>query len=464
MSIQDPASSTLPLPDELDHEELRNAARTPAVNDRDIDISFFSHKTRKSTQLIGNKADDKGISAKRDWLSFDLNQPIYVTSIAVYAQGYEENHEMEFNLIDAITGQKYEDKRPFGGEFFLFEPKRFIRGFGLYPERPWFKSAQIKRIEVRGIEQRDFADVIAVLSDVNQVRENVEIALNLHLERAKAASAQLEANRTTITHQENEIEEKSTELGDLNRALSERSTILDDLNKNIAIGASVEKERNERVQAITNNIESLNEQRRKLVSDIANSESTLRDLTNNIHLFPTEIAGYVKQGTSNIKMYSWLSVIPIAIIAFVTFRLFVNSEKLLNFYLVNNSVNIYEFLVSRGPYVAISSAIVGACFTFARILIAEIININRRRQELFKISIIATDISYASQDGLNLDDEQRYELRTQTKMEMLKEHLRINMGSEYSYSPGSNYLQKIRSVVHKENPAKPENTDDSKDS
>ncbi len=463
MATQNSETTDIPLPDQLDFQELHNAAQTPTVRDRDIDVSFFSHKSRKSTQLIGNKSDENSIIARRDWLSFDFNQPIYVTSIVVYAVGYEDYHEIEISMMDALTGQIYEDKRTFGGESFLFEPKRFIRGFGLNPDRPFFKSARVNRIEVRGIEQRDFSDLVSILNDINQVRDKIETSLNLHFERAKAAKLEMESNRTKIAEQDVEIEDKNSQIEQIEDYLTKNTIQLDDLNKKIAIAESVEKESNERIQLISNNINSLNERRKEISLSISKNESLLRDLKNNINLFPTEIAGYVKQGTNNIRIYFWLSFLPLLLIGFVTVRLFYNSEKLLDFYSSGNSGNIFEFLVSRSPYVVVSATIIGACATLCRGLIAEIININRRRQELFKISIIASDISYASQDNLDLDDSQRYEFRTQTKMEMLKEHLRMNIGRDFSYSPGREYIRKIGAIDRQPKLAAPEDSDSKKD-
>jgi hypothetical protein len=199
----------------------------------------------------------------------------------------------------------------------------------------------------------------------------------------------------------------------------------------------------------------LNADRREINSDISGRQIELRELKNNINLFPTEIAGYVKQGTNNIRLYAGICTVPLIIIGLVTNRLFSNSERLLNFFLENNKIGIVEFLISRTPYVIISASVLFVCYSILYRLISEIININRRRQDLYKISIIATDISYASQDGMQLSDDERYELRTQTKIEMLKEHLRHHMSESYSYSPKKNYANRLLAILLKR-----ERTDD----
>jgi hypothetical protein len=108
--------------------------------------------------------------------------------------------------------------------------------------------------------------------------------------------------------------------------------------------------------------------------------------------------------------------------------------------------DIVKFMLSRSPYVIVSAAVLGICYSILRGLVSEIININRKRQELFKISIIARDVSYASQHGLDLDPDQAYDLKTQTKMELLKEHLKVNIGDEFTYSPKKAFLDRLKAV------------------
>ena len=150
------------------------------------------------------------------------------------------------------------------------------------------------------------------------------------------------------------------------------------------------------------------------------------------------------QGTNNIRLYSWLSLIPVGLIALVTYRLFSNAERLLNFQITGNFSDVIEFMLSRSPYVIVSAAILGICYSLLKILFAEIVNINRRRQELFKVSIIARDVSNASQHGLDLEPEQAYDLQTQTKMELLKEHLKMNLGDDFAYSPRKSLLDGMK--------------------
>lgn len=131
------------------------------------------------------------------------------------------------------------------------------------------------------------------------------------------------------------------------------------------------------------------------------------------------------------------------------YRLFGNSELLLEFFLSDKHPPIGEYLLSRLPYVIVNAAILAVSYTLLRRMFAEIIAINRRKQDLHKVSIIATDVSFASLQGLPIDEETTYHLRTQTKMELLKEHLRQHMSDDYSYGKHDSGISRMLEAARK---------------
>jgi len=124
------------LPDQVDMSKIDAALAAQLPQEREIDANFFSHKHRRSTQLIANQ-DGEPIKARREWLEYDLTEAVYVTSIKVAASGYEDYHEMELSFIDSLTGSRATTRAKFDGAGFTFQPKTFIRGFGLRPDLSW---------------------------------------------------------------------------------------------------------------------------------------------------------------------------------------------------------------------------------------------------------------------------------------------------------------------------------------
>lgn len=97
----------------------------------------------------------------------------------------------------------------------------------------------------------------------------------------------------------------------------------------------------------------------------------------------------------------------------------------------NPKIDIQTLLLSRIPYVTIASGIIYACYEIAKVFISEMIKINRQRLNLTKISIIAKDVSSAAETGLNnLDEDKIYKLRTEQKMELLRNHLTYYLGKD----------------------------------
>lgn len=456
MSIDDTVK--LNPPSEPDTGPLAAAFAKELQRPKNIDISFFSHRTRKSTSLIGNQVEENYIRARRDWLDFDFKDVIYVTSIRVYASGYENYHEMEFSYTPYLDDKDLKYVSKFSSDHFAFEPKDFMKGFGLRPSDPMFKNAKITRILVSGVEKGYIAEIARYVDNAEKEKTKIEDGLSLYFTRAKETYEEIAVNESKIEELNSEIDQREEEAAELNGKIEGAKQQHEKIQKDIEIASSVYKDQSSRSDALRQTIEKTVEERREVTAQVSKLEAQLQELKANINLFPTELSGYVSQGALNIKLYASLCVVPLGIILAVTYRLFYNAENLLDAIHNLGNLSIFEFLISRIPYVAVSAAVLGVCYSLLRSLVSEIVAINRRRQELFKISIIATDVSYASQDGMQLSDEQRYDLRTQTKMELLKEHLKHSVGEDYTYVPGKIFMEKLSRLPKPEEPVSEDDT------
>ena len=101
---------------------------------------------------------------------------------------------------------------------------------------------------------------------------------------------------------------------------------------------------------------------------------------------------------------------------------------------INESASICSILIKRMPYVIIATRIITASYKLARVFVAEIMRINQQRLNLSKISIIATDASNTSQGRLtDLSDCELCELWTDLKMQLLRDHLKEYLSSDFRY-------------------------------
>ena len=423
-----------------DAEEAAEALEMPDASD--LTVEFFNNRTRKRVKLVANTDPDVSLRAKSGWIGYEFTDILYIVSITIEAEGYGSHNEVRLSYTPAFTGDAQERVAKFLNGKFSFSVNAFIAGFGINPDSR-LGGAYLTSIRVSGTEPKDFNRVIQQASAVEKAREDVRLECERYIEAADEAA---ERNRTlrdtnatlgsTIAERTNEVESLKGDVSNLEKQVTEAEARIEVLRE-------TERSRRGVLDSVVESIDQRTGERKQLADEIAERKRELRDLEENINLFPSEIAGYVKQGTSNAKIYAWLCVIPFGVIVFITVRLFLNADDITNFYDTETDRDIVEFLISRAPYVLISGGVLLICYTILSRLIAEIVNINRRKQELFKIGIIATDISFASETGLDLSDQQRYDLRTYTKMELLKEHLRQHMGKEYSYRPRSSLLDRL---------------------
>lgn len=443
-------SSTLPPPVAPDTSNLDAAFNAATPNEQEIDISFFSFRTRKSTLLVGNKSPDNYVRARRNWLDYDFRDVMYVTSICIYATGYENYHGMELSYVPYLNDSN--EKRVntnFSDDHFSFPVNDFIKGFGLRPNEPLFRSAQILRIEVFGVERQHVTEFIRFVDEIEKQKDAAKSELSAYFAEAKDAHEEFISREKALEKIGVTIDERSAELDNLEKSLADSQLHYKKAIEDIEVSAAVAKEQAVRADILQQSIDKLTDQRRVLTQSIVESERQLSDIKENINLFPTDLNGYVRQGTRNVRLYAALCSLPLIVILVVTLRLFSNSERLLDTISYLQGISILEYLLSRLPYVTVSLTVLGICYGVVRFMIGEIVDINRKRQELYKISIIAQDVSYASQDDLELSIEEKYNLRTQTKMELLKEHLRQNLGDEFSYSPRKAFLEHFRRLPKK---------------
>ena len=303
--------------------------------------------------------------------------------------------------------------------------------------------------------------MIKSFDNLSELQENAGQIYQSTLSRTEQAQQDYESINTSIVEaQTNSNDVKK----DLDSLLDEKTKLVDSvgvLQKELESLHRTQADRSNSIAQIEDQIEVKTLERKALNQDVSAAEAELSHLKSDIHLFPSEISGYVKQGARNIWLYLAICAVPFVVIVAVTNKLFTNSENLLKLFFDNPNVPIVDYLISRLPYAVVSLAILTVCYTIVHRLFAEIISINRRKQDLFKISIIATDVSFASQQGLLLSEEQSYNLRTETKMEMLKEHLRQHISEDYVYGSSGSILQKVMEAA-KSRLEKIEESDDHK--
>lgn len=98
---------------------------------------------------------------------------------------------------------------------------------------------------------------------------------------------------------------------------------------------------------------------------------------------------------------------------------------------VENDAQLWTIFWSRIPFVLAVSSVMFVAYEVSNIFIRKIMEINQQILDFAKIGIIAKDVSETSSINLDLTDEEKFELRTKLKMDMLKSHLSKDLGKKF---------------------------------
>jgi hypothetical protein len=385
-----------------------------------FDANFFSQRSRRSTKLIESDPNGAGTPARREWYSYDLKENLYISTVEIFSEGYSDYHETELSFIDTFSKSKIGELAKSREGKFTFNIGRFIDGFGFKPPSTFIGSPKLKSVRVSGLRHSELESLISSYEDLEILKGQVAAECDSHIAAANSAKEELNETAEAVAEKKQEEVRVDSELEALRQSLEQLSDSATATRKLIASQTDTIAEKQKTLVTLDEQIDKSTLERKNLAQATTAAESKLSQLQRDIYLFPSEIAGYVKQGAYNVWVYLALSAIPFFVICAVTYKLFSNSEALLQAFLLRNDIKILDYLISRIPYAIISIAILTVCYSLLYRLFAEIININRRKQDLFKVSIIATDVSVASQANLGLTEAESYFLRTQTKMELLR--------------------------------------------
>lgn len=398
-----------------------------------IDISFFDNETRKSTKLVDNDNEENKIKARSQWYEYDFKRILYIDNIVIFADGYDESDKIQLSVDPAFAGDKIRiEKSQIDGKF-SYSVKSFCGGFGFKPPYKLLASPTIESIELVGAEPAAFERVIKLVSDVDASKAKIRKECQSYIVSAEDALQKEREAKSRITGLEKEISDLSDQEVNLNARKDELESDVEELSSLLVKSNQQNKELLDRKEAITSEINNNRAENTALQEILIEKRLELRGLEDDVYLFPSDIVGFVRESSQTARLYFWLSFIPMSVIAFIAFELYFNSQSFLLDFKKETYSDILAYLISRIPYMIVSVAILTVSFKLLEFLFSEIIEINRRKQDLHKISIIATDVSFAAQQGLELSKEEEYEWRTHVKMELLKEHLKQHVGKDFAY-------------------------------
>ena len=426
------------MPDKIDLTKARedadkiNATDVPARSELPFDL--LQGKNKKTTKLIANSGSSESMSGSNRWYDFEFEEPVFLNEIIINEENYSTFNEFEFRWILAQGGEVSGEFSKNGESGYRASINQLVRQVSFRPPKKWRTDTKITRVQLVGFPIEELEDFVRLVARLDKYKANVVSEVSKAIDNAEKANqevAQAELDRDALNSEISEANQKTADLNsNIGRLTEQRQGLLDDITKREEAISTLDERRSQIQERITERTA----QREGLAREVSELKQELRALEDDVNMFPTEIGAFVTQGGENIRTYWKLATVPIALMVIVTGLLVFNAANLTTVLDEVDGARIWSILITRIPYVIISTAIITASYKLARVFVSEIMRINQQRLNLSKISIVATDASNTSQEGLTeLSERELYELRTDLKMQLLRDHLKEYLSSDFRY-------------------------------
>lgn len=418
-----------------------------------IPVSAFNHRTRSSTRLVNNADESNFMQGRNHAYWFELKEPMYVSTIAVDVEGYRPYNKLEFRWVSQRSGKEDSFKSKVEDDVFGVAIQDIITKFCIKPPKQYLSDPKLKNVEVTGVTLDELDTVMEAFGNLDDTKKELRELCNALVAKATEAEAEvaeLTTQKTTLTTEIAQLkQDKTTAEQDAELADSE----LEEVKSDLVARHSEESDAKSRIEKIEDGIDQKKKESEALNTEITERKRELKTLKDDVNMFPSEISGYVKQGSKSLRHYAILAMIPIAILVLFVWVLFSNAVDLTTIYQRREGIDLWTMFLSRIPFAVIAIFIITACYKIAKVFIVEFIRISNRRMDLTKVSIVAQDVSDASTQGLDFTDDEVYELNTKLKMDVLKSHLKGYVADDYEYDIDVTLWERFKKAVTKKRDA-----------
>lgn len=399
-----------------------------------LDIEVIENQSGQIMNLIKD-IQDFSYQLKNKYYSFKFTEPIYIQEVIFKTEDDVNLKDLEITAIDykgnsstiAFSNKKHK----------VWLPKKVLNEFKIKAPKRLINKIKLTHIDILGFK----------LDDLDSIKDKVK-----ELENSKLS---LQTLSDDIENKDRELEDNLIEKNELINTKKETidtlnidiTTLKDEISNLTDSKTSLENDTNQlaiKKESLTaentnleNNIKQLNETSNQLNLKISNQNDELKKLTDDTNIFATEVKEYIRQGNNDIKLYTWLSVIPWILIAIVTLAVFQGSADLSTIYNPSlpdsEKIDITSIFWSRLPFAIIVISILFVSYEISKMFIKNIIHIHKQKRIFTKIGVIAKDVADSSIKDLDIEEKDKFELRTKLKMDLLKSHLKNDIGENYEY-------------------------------
>ncbi|MFW2566126.1 coiled-coil domain-containing protein [Aliarcobacter butzleri] len=416
------------------NDELENL--TNEINDfkpievDKITVELIENSGTKQSKLIFNEDPNFSIKLENREYKFKFVEPLYIDRIVIKAKTI-------FKGLNIIYKTNDSDKR-----YVIQSDKNNSLSVNLKDivyeiiiQNPKDKKIELEKIELFGFR----------LSELESIKNNFGELKKLDIELKNEVKKITETNQAQL----DEIKNKSLALEQLHEKLD------DDIESLKIQKEELEKETEDLNSQITklsetkNNLENtktdLTKKEQELKNSIQEREATLTTINTNISakreelkklesdtsLIAYDVQGYIKTANTHLLWYLGLSIIPWFLIVFMSYIIVFGGIDLITVLKVELDAQLWTIFWSRIPFVFAVGTVIFVAYEVSNIFIRKIMEINQQKLDFQKLGILSKDVSESACEGLDLNDEQKFELRTKLKMDMLKSHLSKDLGKNF---------------------------------
>ena len=413
-------------------EQIKHDIESHEVLSADkISVELIENKGTQQSKLIFNEDPNFSIKLENREYKFKLVEPIYIDKIQLKAKTIlkdvvisyhtvkDENKTIKINIDKSI--------------YISSSIKNTIDSISILS--PKNKKVELEKIELFGFRLSQFKNIeenLKALEKLNsEMKEEIKKVTSYNqtqLDEIENKTLLLEKLHTeldndvkSLTRQREELEQETENLNIEIKQLSETKNNLENTKKDL-----ITKE-----QELKNSIQEREKTLSTVNTDIATKREELKKLDNETSLIAYDMQEYVRNAKKDIKWYIGLSIIPWLLIACMSYVLVYGGAYLTTILKVENDAQLWTIFWSRIPFVLAVSSVMFVAYEVSNIFIRKIMEINQQILDFAKIGIIAKDVSETSSINLDLTDEEKFELRTKLKMDMLKSHLSKDLGKKF---------------------------------
>jgi hypothetical protein len=391
-----------------------------------IAVEFYSRRGNKDELLINGAGAP--FDAKSRWFSYAFARPVFLTSIEITCEGYASYDKFDVE-VDHVDGTRHEERIPVNGGTVRLALGKLATAFRFRPDKKWLSDPKILKVTSTGYSESEFHEFEWAIKEFHKKVADIE----RREKRLAAQQEELAALKVERTELESAIGKAKAESEQLTQLVATTKATVDKLQ-------SLEKDLRQKNS-------SAQETLRNQSAQIEKESQRLQELVREVRLFPSEIAGFVKEGNRSISTYVWIGLPFLVVLITILVLIFVNAVNLTQIYKEVEDIDIWTIFLTRIPFVLVAIALIEASGYVVGRLVFEVIRINRQRVEFAKLSIIAKDVSAASAAKVGeMSDREIFDAETQLKMELLREHMKNYVGSEFEYK-GTGLIAAIKGVA-----------------